>query len=221
MPFRLGFLLRRRGVHPYETSRTEYRGVDREPEYPPPDELEKWRHSGEEQIAVLWDDFGAAVYEQRLDASLSLALRFRSRFDRLGIELDLIFAAIEYMPSDYSQYRHASLWKASLSKCLDARLDTHFATANVSMPERFLGFDVSHPVPSFHSAIVQPGLSAVDRRLGKRLNANGLFEEAETAVEMMEKANTMDYGLLPFCVLSVRAVDGGTGAPRETSKADL
>lgn len=51
------------------------------------------------------------------------------------------------------------------------------------------------PIPSFHSAILQPGLIPKDEELATQLNSEGLLDAEEVAAEFMATANKANYSL--------------------------
>ena len=68
----------------------------------------------------------------------------------------------------------------------------------------FLGFDVSPPVPSYHSAIFQPGPGRRDG-LPEKLNEFGLLDDLAAAEDLMDEANRDGYGISNFSVIRVLA----------------
>jgi hypothetical protein len=69
---------------------------------------------------------------------------------------------------------------------------------------RFLGVDIVTPVPSYHSALVEPGLIRHGRALTDILNENGLVAaDGDELREMMEEANESGYLLSTFCAVAI------------------
>jgi hypothetical protein len=67
-----------------------------------------------------------------------------------------------------------------------------------------IGFDVSPPTPSFHSAIYQPGPGGEKDEFRESINGAGLISRQEVAVDLMERANVPD-GVRNFPVIRVFA----------------
>ena len=202
-PFRLGFFLERTGVACFKWPSAPYRGIDRPPNLPTPEEEDELRSSGRSALADLWDRYWDATDSRQLNTNLPLAQDLQREFRIEGIELEVVYSEIVMIPDNLDDYPHGNLWLEQLDFVLQHWRHVHNLSA--ARPENldFLGFDLSHPVPSFHSAIFQPGLHKTHPRLPDHLNQVGLFEDVDTALRFLRAANEMDYGGLPFCVLGI------------------
>ena len=180
-----------------------YRGVDREPFPPTPEEEDAMRSAGNASLVDLWERYTDLEYSQEFQRNLPVAIRTRIDFLRQGIDVELVYCQIEYIPSDLDAYPHGDEWSRSLTMSLDFRRSNHHLIEGPPIDSEFLGFDVAHPVPSFHSAIFQPGLHRTAPHLRHHLNADGLFSDLKTVKDFVLLANEMDYGIQPFCALGV------------------
>ena len=154
-----------------------------------------WRIFG----TVIWD----AVDSRELNTNLPLAQDLQREFRKEGIELEVVYSEILMIPDNLDDYPHGKLWSEQLDFVLQHWRHVHDLLAARPENLHFLGFDLSGPVPSFHSAIFQPGLHKTHPRLPDHLNQAGLFEDADTASRFLRAALEMDYGILPFCVLGI------------------
>lgn len=199
---RLGFFLERVGVNLLEANRP-YRGMDRLPYLPTLEEEESLHDLGRHRLLELWDQYCDVRDSGELNVNRNVAWRLQRKFLVEGITLETVYGEITRIPDNLDQYPHGALWLENLVDVL-----SHWRNIQDILPERpenvlFLGFDVSHPVPDFHSAIFQPGLSRIYPRLSEHLNRDGLFDESSEALSAVELANSLDYGGLPFCMIGV------------------
>ncbi len=200
---RLGFFLERSSVTCSRWPEVAYRGIDRLPYLPIPEEQERLLSSGRSELAQLWDIYWEASIDGKINVDGRLATELQRRFLAWGITLEVIYGEIVVIPSNLDKYPHGALWSENLNSALVHRHDSHDSLGSRPGNIDFLGFDISHPVPTFHSAISQPGLNDNCPNLPEHLNKNGLFDTLEEALPFLSEANSLDYGLLPFCILGV------------------
>jgi hypothetical protein len=203
MPPRLGFVLVRGDVELPWLARRQYRGIDRLPFVPNPLQLE------DNHLRNAWNEYLDTWENGRLGQHLSIAEQIRRQLDEVGESTEIIYADIAVaprrqsfeLPDPLSRERERSL----------AWLITRSAEVEPS-PREFvpIGFDISTPIPSFHSVLVQPGLVRQDSDLAVRLNDFGLIaEDTEYAAELMNVANGSGYLLSTFCVIRILASPEG------------
>ena len=202
-PISLGLFLQRTGVTCSKWPGRPYRGIDRLPYVPSPLELEDLRSSGSNEWADIWDAYWDAWESSSLRVDLRLIQKVRRDFLRYNLEFEIVFGEIAAVPKNLQAFPHGSLWERELQVALARIRRTTQEPVSRPPQARFLGFDLSHPVPSFHSAIFQPGLHSVHPRLPDQLNMDGLFDDLNTALRFLDAANQMDYGVLPFCVIGI------------------
>jgi hypothetical protein len=199
---RLGFFLERTSVTCFAWPDMAYRGIDRLPFLPTPEEQEQMMSSGSSDLAKLWDRYWEASIDGLINVDGKLAREYQQQFLKGGITLEVIYGEIVEIPN-VDKYPHSALWSENLESALLHRYDIHQRIGSRPDNIEFLGFDISHPVPTFHSAILQPGLNSKCLHLPHQLNSNGLFNTFEDAVPVLDDANSLDYGLLPFCILGI------------------
>lgn len=204
IPFRLGFFLEIADVKLTRWPAVRYRGVDRR-FLPSLEDIERLRLSGQGRIARLWDRYWSVYDSSQLAADLGFARELLSDFRAESVDLELIYADIVSIP-DSRDLPHGALWSDTLRDLLLEWTSTHEQLSGPPDEATFLGFDLSHPIPSFHSAIFQPGLHETQPNLPRYLNEQGLFDDFDSAKRFLGAANEMDYGLMPFCVLRVWSI---------------
>jgi hypothetical protein len=189
-------------VHCVAWPTVAYRGIDRLPYLPTAEEQEQLQSLGRYDLNRLWDSYWAASSEGRLNVEARLASQLKQQFESEGINFEIVYSEILRIPN-FDGCPHKSLWSENLTSVLSHRQAVHERL--VCRPENieFLGFDISHPVPTFHSAILQPGLDSRHPSLPQRLNTHGLLDTIEEALDLAAEANSLDYGMLPFCVLGI------------------
>lgn len=192
-PIRLGFFLERREVTCSMYPSVPYSGVDRLPN----------EGAYDDPQPRLWDEYAEAEESGDLNSDLTTARRLSARFSRAGVRLDIVYAEVALIPRDIDAYPGGELWSQMLDFVLSHRSAVHERVTQRPENLTFLGFDISHPVPTFHSAVYQPGLHRVRPDYPSYLNKWGLFTDRDTAMPFLDAANTMDYGPLPFCLLGV------------------
>lgn len=190
---RLGYLLLRTGVHLPWSPQRNYQGIDRLPYLPNPME------DADARTALAWSEYSDAVEEGRLGRDFALAQDICRELNAVGANLDVIFADVASLAG---QPPNAS--EAVVAQRVRSLEWLRTRSAEIPAPDRRLqpiGFDVSTPIPNFHSAIVQPGLIRQDSALAATLNDSGLFDDFDTALGAAADANNSGYGLTLFCVI--------------------
>ena len=206
LPFELGYFL----VSPtLETRGAErnrnYKGIDRLL-YLPFDvdgEVEIAGGRASEYLTIL-DSFGE-VEHGLLRVDLQTATNFSHLFGRLGFPNEVVYSNIVSVPECPEMFPRGHQWPDSLREGLLRRSTNHekLARQTIRQTSRFSGFDVSLPIHSFHSILVNPGLPEFDETFRPRLNSVGLFSDLTDAEQCMDAANYIAYSDLPFCVLAV------------------
>lgn len=179
-----------------------YRGIDRQPHIPGPEDDDRLRSEGQETLVALrnryWhlDDVGAV----RRDPDVALELR--NAFLATGITLDVVRADLVELP-DLKDV------PGDLAAAFDQQLARWSTPAELPRDgrPRTLGIDVTFPFPSFHSAIRQPVLSNVFPQHVAALNPNGLFSDNHFARRMTSLCNRHDTAWRPFCSVRVTQID--------------
>lgn len=188
----IGFLL---GLVPGKTGVPRYKGVDRLPA--PSGALDQ------EPLTDAWERYYEAEEDETLFCDLSKAQQIQEGLERSGVSVEVLYATIEELPRNLSELPHGDLWSERLADIVNRLGLRTRRLQGIPQGWRRLGFDISHPFPDFHSALIQPGLEDVVPDFQHLLNSNWLVEEPLAASSLMASANSMDYGVSPFCVLGV------------------
>ncbi len=202
----LGYYLCNTTITCYKRPSVPYRGVNRPlwAEYSYGYDviaLEKMRSEGKGDLANLWERYIDAEDELRYD--IRLARKIKNEFMKYGMEFEIIYTQIERSPDNISSYPRGELWEKEQKKDIALYEPIQSMLSGPPKNSNFLGYDVAALYDGFHSAIYQPGLNETAPDLPRYLNKWGLFDDIDTAMKFMHKANLMDYGSLPFCVLGV------------------
>lgn len=207
----LGFLLER---VPGEQSSPSYRGVDRLPFCPEDIEVLPSACEG------VWDTYYESVENEQLFCDVGLANRLQNQLKLANVEVEIIYASLDRVPADLERFPRGALWKQLLEESLQPVQRRQLQLPGVPAEAVFLGFDISHPVPTFHSALYQPGLETVEPNFRRYLNLHGLVPTSDVAQDLMARANELDYGVLPFCALAVWAVSPSPRPVRIARESD-
>jgi hypothetical protein len=202
LPLRLGFLLERTDVSfPYRPG-IFYRGVDRLPFDPSPEEEEELNRSGRVRLVSLWHRYGDALFTGDLHRDQQAAVALRGEFEAEGLEFEAIYAAVVSVPQ-----RSACIAVEEGSRGAWERLQRH-QEGVPPCPDRalFLGYDVSYPLPSFHSVLLQPGLREQPDAPLLDINSAGLLTDVAQLEAVLEIANALDSPWRPFCGIAVYSV---------------
>ncbi|MBN1771211.1 MAG: hypothetical protein JXB32_08130 [Deltaproteobacteria bacterium] len=163
--------------------------------------------AGQIVLPPLWDRYFSSEETGALYRELELALEFQREFAAQGITLEVIYADVVHIPRDLSQYPKEDVRTRSLQGCVPTWVRMHRPPTERPEGLKSLGFDLSDPIPTFHSALYQPGLSRVAPSVRGDLNAAGLFADLGDALRWLPVALSLDYGV-PFCVIEVLELDG-------------
>ena len=202
VPIRLGFLLERTEVMFPFLPGSLYGGVDRLPFVPTPEEEESLRNSKRVTLLELWQQYSDLTYTGQLHGSPHATKFLRNAFAAEGIDLEVIYAEVVLMPSlemeGVDQKARGLLLK---------RLHTfHQQVASRPVGAQMLGYDVSYPVPGFHSFLFQPGLREQPEAPHLDINGAGLLSTVQQAGQIVAVANAMTSSWRPFCGIAVYSV---------------
>jgi hypothetical protein len=203
----LGYYLEMVDRHPSFSAVLEYRGIDRLPEFPQMD-LEV----GPTSIPTVWWDYQDAIdsYELRID--LDVALAFQARLtEEVGLVTEVVYAEVSGWPAEAGAASRTT--QRSISKLrqrLPDLLELSSAITHLSegLRERFLGFDLSTPVPPIHSAIANPMLARVQPNPAELLNDSGLFPTLRSAETYLADVNNLGFSGPALCAIGVWALEG-------------
>jgi hypothetical protein len=184
-------------------SAVHYRGIDRQPIIPGPDEDEGLRREGRDTLLQIRDRYWQLEESGVVHADSGVAVELRDEFAAEGIGLEVVLAAIveipelEDIPSDLRALFERNLGNRQITPRTGSGLDI--------VP---LGIDVTYPFPAFHSAIRQPVLRVAAPSLMDGLNSAGLFPagQLDVAREAVELCNQRDTSWRPFCVVAISAI---------------
>jgi len=201
LPTRIGYVIVRPGASlPLPRGRL-YRGIDRPLSVPDPT-LPQTASAGRVWARYLNADEGGLVA-----ADLDLARSLATQLAQVGEPTEVIYAEVTVPPPSTLGESKADRQRADSLAWLASRC------AKVPAPsEEFepIGFDVATPLPTFHSALYQPGLVRKDARFVANLNQSGLVDDIGYAAELMHVANATGYLLSLFGVVEVRALRRGS-----------
>lgn len=159
VPLRLGFWLGYTDLTCAAAPWIPYCGIDRLPADLDFDENSPLPGDPEWSPSV-WDHYDEAEDSENLNYNLSVARQVQTMFRDDGLDLDLIYAEVTFIPADIEHYPSGKLWLERLAPALRARQSVHTRLRARPPHLQFLGYDLSHPVPTFHSAIYQPVLTS-------------------------------------------------------------
>lgn len=201
---RLGFFLVRPDVRCCSWPSIPYRGIDRLVWVPEPKVDFEVLSEQERHIEMVWDAYFEARDTGDLHADLNLALHFREQFSSIGTPSEVIHAEVVSIPPNPQPEKDNDLWLGALATLQAFRLSRYERAPEPSEQWSLLGFDVCHPIETFHSVIVQPGLERLVPDLGQRLNRNGLLDTLESSLLVARLANRMEFSWRPFCAIAIR-----------------
>lgn len=150
----------------------------------------------------MWERYANAEYDERLCTDRDLAHRLQWQFADRGVHLEVIHVEVVPPSDDVVAQLARRLSEADLVKTLERLLARHHLSSKPDKLE-LLGFDLSYPLPTFHSALYQPGLHEVYTRLKQELNGCGLINDLPSAHRLSRFANEIESPWLPFCPLAV------------------
>jgi hypothetical protein len=179
----LGYFLMAKGVNNFVWKNLPYRGVDRDFLLPTEGELAELHESGRGSLAETWESWWNAKEDGSLKQDRNLAMSIVQDLTTDGVAVEVIY--VELIDEDH-QTEHDQLHRPG---------DLHF-----------LGYDVSRPRESFHSAIYEPGAELLDPMLPNALNAFGLLSNLTEAQRIAKTAEIKLPAHAPYCVLAVYEV---------------
>lgn len=186
---RIGYLLVRDDVELPARPGQQYRGIDRLPFVPSPIAAHPaWRAYFDA------DDSGA------LAGDLSTAQRIRDQLRAVDTSTEVIYAQafpLGTVPDVTASPEVADQQSRSLRRISER-------SAVVGPPDPVfvpIGFDVSIPLPDFHSALFQPCIIEGDHSL----NGDGLLDDRDDADRLARLATASRYGLGIFWPIQVLA----------------
>jgi len=202
MPISLGYWLVDAHVGVGVGRRHEYRGLDRLPPMPGPDEDRGLAARGGVGLLRARNHYWRLDDAGWLRRNGEAALELRDEFAAVGISLEVVRADLADLPDTHG-----------LPADLESRFRTNLGRWNVErlhtpLPATPLGFDVTYPFPNFHSAIRQPVLENVSPGYVDDLNEFGLFRTADAARRPAALCNRKDTAWRPFCCVAISVVGG-------------
>jgi len=201
-PLRLGFFLERTEVMFPFLPGTFYRGVDRLPFEPTPEEDEQLRNSGKKRLLSLWQRYADLYFTGELHASLQLAGGLRSEFADEGVDFEVVYAEVVLIPPLDTEGLRFEMSEEILPRLRKL----HEQVTSRPVGSRMLGFDLSYPLPGFHSALFQPGLRDLPEAPHLDVNSAGLLSDIAQVEELLPLANAMTSSWRPFCGIGVYLV---------------
>lgn len=195
VPLRLGFFVAELGV-PIRNAQA-YRGLDRlpRPHSIAPEDISK--------LPQPWWDYFDAFDDDAVQTDMELALALSCNLESIGVSTEVIYAEITAWPQPLGHYKASFLWEDSLRTAMPALKLTHALVSRPSQRLSFLGYDISDPVPYFHSAIRNDNLDKIELRRSNVLNQHDLIRERGDALRLLEFVNAENSRVLPFCIISV------------------
>jgi hypothetical protein len=202
-PVRLGYMLARVDVDLPWLPGTCYRGVDREPFVPESYVMDLIDHRDTAEFRALHPYF-EAWEDGMLRRDIAVADEHQGRLQAFGVATEVIWAEAVVVRRHWAPTadRPVAINRANALRYMDR------CAAGVGVVDaefEAIGFDVSPPTPSFHSAIYQPGPGGDKDEFRESINGAGLISRQEVAVELMERANVPWDGVRNFAVIRVFA----------------
>ncbi len=200
-PFRLGYHLQSSRSPWAREGQPSYRGVDRFlaiSDYDP---------ETASDTSSPWGRYYAALDSMELHFDRRTLERAAGGLEAIGVQVEATYVevlAVGDIPSDCGV---AAIWSEQLADVWKHWDVVHRGFSCAPQGITPMGFDVSIPVPTWHSALIHPGLDRLRPSFPSTLNVNGLCSSVSDAIVLASLANTLEYGLFPSCVLSVASVD--------------
>lgn len=199
--FSLGLWIVSREAVAWGKPECEYRGLDRRPELPGPDQDDDLRGRGRDRLIGIRDELWNLEDTRELHRSPEAALRLREALEAEGFPVEIVLARV-VPPRDLSD-----LPQDLRSAYEDRRRRWAIGTPATGVGTQPLGMDVTYPFPTFHSAIRQPTLGAVAPELVGELNEFGLLPTLEVASEVAHRGNRRDTSWRPLCAAEISLVE--------------
>ena len=196
----LGYWLADSDVRLGSDRRRGYRGLDRLPYVPGPDE-DGGRRPREGGLLRARSRYWRLDDASWIRRSAAVALELRDEFAAAGVSLEVVRADLaglpdaDALPADLKSHFDANLTRWTVERPHEAQSATP------------LGFDVTYPFPSFHSAIRQPVLERHAPRLLDDLNEWGLFPTLDGAQTAGRICNATETAWRPFCAVAISVLD--------------
>lgn len=203
LPLRLGFFLAETGLSTHAWRDVDYCGVDRHPRFPASNESPGSLEMIAEEARDVWEAYVEASDSEELNTELACARYFQREIQNLGVEAEIIYVEVLAVPKDITAHELSHEWMQRLTEDFSQWAVVHEKLTRRPTRLQKLGIDVSYPVPSFHSAIYQPGLEKTVPNLPDYLNEFGLVDELDTALALAERANQLESPWRPFCAIGV------------------
>ncbi len=198
LPIRLGFFLERTAVMFPFLPGTFYRGIDRLPFLPTPEEEEELKGSRKARLLSLWERYSDLTFTGELHASQKTSKSLCSSFGDEGIDLEVVYAEVALMPSSSDEAANGGA--SQLLRSLRA-LHEHVTSRPVG--SQMLGYDISYPAPDFHSFLFQPGLREEPEAPQYDINGFGLLSTVEQVEQILPVVNAMPSSWTPFCGIGI------------------
>jgi len=210
LPLRMGFFLAEMGVNCARGPEIPYRGINRLASLKDFEGEFQQHQSGASEVWSLWASYWEAESTGTISVDRSTALDFQERFRALGMNIETIFCELVQYPSIRG---HDELSAHQQQRLHDAF--TKYEHVQRQLPNRpagleFLGYDLSYPLPTFHSIIRQPAIMNSNVVIPTMLNNSGLIADLDIAAELLPRANR-DQKSGPICVLGIWSVESLNG----------
>jgi hypothetical protein len=194
----IGYVITQRGVAIPWLGGHPYRGIDRLLPFPNPLDL------GDDVLGRTWSGYWDAWDSGELGKDRQKAEEFAGRLRELGMDIEVIYAAVAAQPRRIAQLSEQET--ATRSSRMQWQAERYAGVPPPPPDFVALGLDVSPAAPSFHSVIFQPGPGfAHDSAFASHLNEFGLIGENDFqyASDLMDAANTDGYLLSRFHVIRI------------------
>ena len=192
------------GVEPWGRPGQEYRGLDRRPDLPGPEQDAALRGRGRDRLLETRNELWELEDGGELHRDPAAALRLCGALKAEGFSVEVILA--ELIPTDDLKGLPPEL--RSLYRNLLGRWVV--GTPNFRGATRPLGIDVTYPFPTFHSAIRQPTLSNTAPELIDELNGFGLFSDLDVAQHVADRGNRRDTSWRPICPVKISSIEAAS-----------
>lgn len=205
-PLRMGFFLVELGIMSANWPDIPYGGVDRVVSLDNFQEEFEQNLAGTRDVWSVWEAYWEAENNGVISVDRSTALDFRERFNALGMSVETIYCEIVRPPAISAHDKVSSHQQQRLHDAF-----TKYEHVQRQLPERptglvFLGYDLSFPLPTFHSIIRQPATMNPHVVMPSMLNSYGLISDVDTATELLPRAN-QDQVSGPICLLGIWSVE--------------
>lgn len=206
MPSPLGYALSDLSFGSARFRGLPYRGIERHYFSPDLDEFIAATSGQGPPLDPVWDRFWDAKDSGEIYWDRALAVGLRDEFRHVGLDLEVIYVEVAAIPdpaalSPAIRERWLARWNG-MEEVL-AKHRARIQTRPVGIKP--LGFDLASPFSVFGSVIMNPG-PPIPRLTPDVLNANGLLDNRDEAVSLMDEVYRDGYDGSGFVVLEVWAV---------------